>query len=289
LKLDDVLFFFLRHGETAGNVKNIYRGWSNAPEAQLDSKGKQTAREAGRYLLSIGAPIELVIADSLDRVQETVELMMESFPNARPEFVRALHPLHMGDWTLKSKDKHPVQPFLDDPSKQIPGGDTVKGFNDRQWDIFKKVFELAKDFPLGRLLVSGHGSNVAFLNNHVFTKDAGQKIGYEGLVDPGGIIAVTPSGLVPLTRVRGKGKKEEPLVQIKRFEYPPDDELGVEVPEGGSSCKSCKFLGEDEKTCLNKNFIAWKGPNKSAGSDKIPLSYDRYCSIWWEVAKGELK
>lgn len=288
MKLEDILFFYIRHAETKGNKDNVYRGWSNAPEAQLDDAGRDVAANAGRYLSSIGANIQLIVSDSLDRVQETIELVAESFPDAKLEFVRALHPLDMGDFTLKSKEKHPVEPYLNDPKKRIPGGDTVEEFNQRQWGIFKSIFQLAKDFPGGKLLVAGHGSNVAFLNNHVFSKTSG-KIGYEGLVDPGGIIAVTRGGLVPLTRVRGKrDAKKDDLVQINDAGMPPKNEWAIEVPKGGSSCKTCKFLGKDEKTCVNKDFIAWEGPNKPAGSDKLPLSYDRYCSVWYLPAKGVL-
>src|SRR6266571_1753349 len=101
LKLSDVLFFLIRHGETTSNQKNIYRSWSNSSDAQLDANGKRGAKEAGEYLISIGASIELVVADTLDRTVETCEIVALNFPNPRLEFVRALHPLNMGDWTEK--------------------------------------------------------------------------------------------------------------------------------------------------------------------------------------------
>lgn len=282
MKLDDVIFFFIRHGETQGNKDNVYRGWSNAPEAQLDESGCRSSREAGRYLSMIGAPIELVISDSLDRVQETIELVAESFQNARLEFVRSLHPLNMGDLTLKSKDKYPVEPYLKDPKKRIPGGDTVEEFNKRQFEIFTSIFGLTKTMKGGRILVGGHGSNVAFLCNHVFNKGE-ERIGYEGMVDPGGIIAATASGLIPLTKVRGK-KNKSGLVQLDGTPlYPSDHEAGMRVPKGGSSCESCEYLKDaKKKICGNKFFIAWEGKDKPAGSDVIPAPIDSYCSDWYE-------
>jgi broad specificity phosphatase PhoE len=284
LKLNDVIFFFMRHGETASNKKNMYRSWSNAPEAQLISAGKKVAEDAGRYLQAIGAPIELMIADSLDRVQESVELVARSFPEARLEFVRALHPLNMGDWTGKSKDDHPVEPFLKDVTKRIPGGDTVEEFNKRQQEVFKGIFSLAKSMPGGRVLVGGHGSNVAYLYNHVF--HPGQSpVGYEGLVDPGGLIAATPGGLIALTRARGgKSKEKHDIIKVSdKFTLPPDHQPGMRVPKGGSSCASCEYLGEDDRTCVNKNFIAWDGGSeKPKGSDKLPFAADEYCTDWYE-------
>jgi broad specificity phosphatase PhoE len=259
MKLGDILFFFLRHGETAGNKKNIYRGWSNDPDAQLDKEGRKTSEAAGRHLKAIGAKVELIVADSLDRVQETVDLVTLSFPEARREAVRSLHPLHMGDWTLQSKDKHPVEPFLKDTSKRIPGGENVDEFDERQNGIFSQVFDLAKSLGSGKILVVGHGSNVAYLNNRVF--NTGEKVGYEGLVDPGGLIAVTVNGLVPLTRSR-KGKKKEELVQIS------DNKLerwalmfvgGKDTEPHGApkSCFVCPHLLKDQETCeyLSKDLI----------------------------------
>lgn len=59
---------------------------------------------------------------------------------------------------------------------------------------------------------------------------------------------------------------------------------GMRVPKGGSSCKTCKFLGKDELTCDNKYFVKW-----NHGSKTLPAPYDEYCSIWYEPAKGTLK
>lgn len=61
---------------------------------------------------------------------------------------------------------------------------------------------------------------------------------------------------------------------------------GVRVPKGGSSCETCKFLADDKINCRNKFFVAWEGPNKPAGSGKIPGEIDEYCSIWYESKPG---
>jgi broad specificity phosphatase PhoE len=277
VKLDDVIFFFLRHGETAGNKKNIYRAWSNDPLAQLNATGQRDTVAAGKYLATIGAPIELIIADSLDRVQESAENALQSFPSARVETVRSLHPLNMGDWTLKDKDKYPVEPFLKDPKKRIPGGETLDEFNQRQQQIFQVIFSLAKDFPGGRLLVVAHGSNTAYLYNHVFNKGE-EKIGYEGLVNPGGIYAATATGLVALTKSREEGKKsKDKLAETSsKVTYPPDHQPGIRVPKGGSMCANCEYLGNDKKSCTEENFIKWNG------SEIIPGKIDEYCSDWYE-------
>jgi hypothetical protein len=66
-------------------------------------------------------------------------------------------------------------------------------------------------------------------------------------------------------------------------EYPPDHQAGMRVPKGGSDCAKCEYLAADRTSCTNKFFIAWKGPNKPAGSSKIPAPIDEYCSDWFET------
>jgi len=77
------------------------------------------------------------------------------------------------------------------------------------------------------------------------------------------------------------GNPEEP-------KYPKEawPMAGMRVPEGGSSCESCKFLAKDSVNCRNKFFVAWAGPGKPAGSPKIPGRITAYCSIWYEPKSG---
>lgn len=56
--------------------------------------------------------------------------------------------------------------------------------------------------------------------------------------------------------------------------YPPDHLLGMRVPLGGSSCKSCEYVRG--QTCKNKIFQKWKG------DDIIPAPVDEYCCDMYE-------
>ncbi len=58
----------------------------------------------------------------------------------------------------------------------------------------------------------------------------------------------------------------------KWFDYSENHKLGMEVPEGGSSCSNCIFLGIDHKTCKNKEWIKW-----NSGNNKLPVEDERYC------------
>jgi hypothetical protein len=66
------------------------------------------------------------------------------------------------------------------------------------------------------------------------------------------------------------------------IELGPNHIPGIRVPKGGSSCSTCKFLGKDKKTCVNKFFIKWHQSNV------IPAPIDSYCSDWYEPASGTM-
>lgn len=69
-----------------------------------------------------------------------------------------------------------------------------------------------------------------------------------------------------------------------KAEYPAGHQAGMEVPLGGSSCKSCEYLKDaGKRICGNKYFIAWNG------SEVIPKPVDRYCSDYYEPADGAIK
>lgn len=68
----------------------------------------------------------------------------------------------------------------------------------------------------------------------------------------------------------------------KHFTYPKNHKLGMRVPKGGSMCDNCKFLGEDHKTCMNKEWIKWNN-----GDNKLPAPSDQYCSDLWEPKQNK--
>lgn len=79
-----------------------------------------------------------------------------------------------------------------------------------------------------------------------------------------------------------------PLQEDQAFHLPPDHQPGMEVPPGGSMCANCKFLKDPQRRiCGEPNFIAWKGPNKPAGSPVIPLPINRYCSDWYQARRRQ--
>lgn len=199
----DVLFWIIRHGSTEANEEDIYRSWSNDKKAQLSDQGRQGMDDAATYLAAVRAPIKMVIADSLDRTIESAERVGRKFDVSNYQFLRGLHPLNMGDFTLKPKKDHPVDEYMKDPDKSIPGGESRREFDQRQQKTFRAIMECVPDFPPGSIAIIAHGSNVSYLHNEVFNPQA-KSITYEGLVNPGGIVRAGHNELKALTNLRSK-------------------------------------------------------------------------------------
>ncbi len=51
----------------------------------------------------------------------------------------------------------------------------------------------------------------------------------------------------------------------------PDHQFGMVVPQGGSSCARCLWLGPDGSSCANPSFQQW------AGGSLLPAPADEYC------------
>lgn len=62
----------------------------------------------------------------------------------------------------------------------------------------------------------------------------------------------------------------------KKITVPDEHEAGMDVPKGGSSCATCKYL-RPKLNCANEYFQNWNG------GPRIPTeSADSYCSDWYE-------
>lgn len=69
----------------------------------------------------------------------------------------------------------------------------------------------------------------------------------------------------------------------KKICYPASHQVGVEVPKGGSSCASCKWLSKDAKHCEEQQFVKW------LGTSELPFPANRYCcDLWTDAPKTKM-
>jgi broad specificity phosphatase PhoE len=146
-----------------------------------------------------GLKFDICIVDDLDRTQETAKIICGIIGCKHIITDKRARPLDVGDFTGKSKDEYPLDEYIKHRDKQIPGGESLNGFDKRQDGLFENIFRTVE--KTGKvLLFIGHGSNVSYLSNKV--KKGGEKVGYEGLVNPGGVLVFTDHGFFPLLNER---------------------------------------------------------------------------------------
>ena len=240
--MTEPLFFVLRHGATASNADDCYRGWSNGPEAQLSPEGREGVRESALFLKNCGYKFPMILVDDLDRAQETANITASILGIKETETVPNLKPLNVGDLAGKSKKLFPIEPYLKDPNKRLPNGETHSEFDVRMGKVFSDVLELIEEIKHPVLIIA-HGSTVSFLHNHM-TKKAGEEVGYEGLVLPSGVLVFTTDGIIPLI------KKIKPV----RNPYEQGTALAGFVTDEENrpprECWNCKYSQKDVQTGL---------------------------------------
>lgn len=231
------LFILIRHGRTAGNEKNLYRGWSNAPFAQLDDNGRQDAREAGIFVKGLDLDFAAILTDDLDRTKESAKIISDILGGKEIISDKRLRPINVGDFTGKNKDEHPLEEYQEDKNKKIPGGDSINVFNRQQVSVFDDILQLIVKLKKP-VLVVGHGSNASFLNNAT----SKNKVGYEGITNPGGVMAFDKDGIIPLLKKREP--KEVELLDQAEVLYMSAEEIGKSK---GAHCDDCiMFIGEKD-------------------------------------------
>jgi broad specificity phosphatase PhoE len=195
----DPLFYGVRHGETANNDKGLYRGWSNAPDAQLSAGGRDLVREAGFYLRNLNIKFPFIVSDDLDRCTETREILASILGIQHQVTDKRLRPINTGEFTGKSKADFPLDEYFKNPNKKIPGGGSIEDFHKMQASLFADVLTVVSERKCVPLVV-GHGSTVSYLHNCYNRTEP--LIGYEGLTNPGGVWMFNKNGVLALTHKR---------------------------------------------------------------------------------------
>lgn len=231
--MNKALFYCIRHGRTAGNDNDLYRGWSNAEFAQLSDEGREDIKSAAEFLKKIGVSSPIILSDDLSRSVESEKIIADILSIKEVEVDKRLRPLNVGDFTGKKKDDHPLDEYMKNMNKVIPGGESLNQFNKRLAKVFENILELVAQ--IGEpVLIIGHGSTLSFLN-YVGNK---AEMGYEGLVYPGGVSVFTSKGITPLFSKKLPDSEASKLDQSLVL-YMDGKEIGR--PEG-ARCADCRMF-----------------------------------------------
>ena len=134
--------YLLRHGQTAWNKEEVFRGRSDIP---LDETGLREAELAGEYFRSI--PIQAVYSSPLSRALQTARKIAESH-SLRVETLEGLIDMSFGVWEgrslkeVKEKDEIRFAQWRDEPHLvRLPAGETLEEVRSRAMDALRKVIQ----------------------------------------------------------------------------------------------------------------------------------------------------
>ncbi len=152
--------FFIRHGETTGDVESRYGG---DYDDHLSGKGKEQSKSLAQVLRDEG--IEIVFSSPLKRAKETSEIIAEQINCEVVVKVnlkeRNQYGIITGMKKEEAKEKYPKQvELLKDKLNTIEGAEAYEDFSKRIAGAFR---ELVVDSEYGTIAIVSHGGPLRVL------------------------------------------------------------------------------------------------------------------------------
>jgi broad specificity phosphatase PhoE len=147
----------VRHGETEGNVQQV---WHGAMDAPLTKRGeKQVAAVAARLAeMQSDCPVDVMFVSPLPRAQSTAAAIAAAI-DAEAQIDDGLREFSLGDWEGRSfrdlKERENLWGRWDaDPTFAPPNGESPRSFNQR---VLAALQALAARHPGQTMLIVTHG------------------------------------------------------------------------------------------------------------------------------------
>lgn len=182
--------YFIRHGETPHtNEKKVTGAGSNPP---LAPEGEASMQGAARLLSKSG--VDCIYCNHLERNHQSAEIIAK--PLKAEILVKAeMMPQHMGEFGGKkiSEVGQELKKYSAEPSKPVPGGESVETAFTRFRDYMKSELEESKKEPAAYIV---HGKQLAALPS-VLASVRGEspdlkKIPVTSEYGPGSVLWVSP-------------------------------------------------------------------------------------------------
>ncbi len=149
--------YLIRHGQTAWNREEVFRGRSDVP---LDEKGRRQAELVGRYLAGQDLHEPAFFASPLTRAMETAQIAAGRFSPAHVKSDEAFNDLDFGDWQGMPREdvaaKYPelYRRWAKEPDRvRFPGGDNLNALAKR---AEAGLYNLAENSSAGDLVIVTH-------------------------------------------------------------------------------------------------------------------------------------
>ena len=145
---------FIRHGESEANAEGVLQGHMDSP---LSKKGRSQARALAPRIQNTN--FDYIYASDLSRAAETAKLICNSLDKII--YTPLLREMDLGEFEGKrfdlmtSEEQDYFHSFFNEPSKRIPGGESVEQFMTRL-NHFMNLIDQLNPEPK-KLLVVAHG------------------------------------------------------------------------------------------------------------------------------------
>jgi broad specificity phosphatase PhoE len=162
--------YFIRHGETEDNVRNVYSGQADTP---LTSRGRREAREAVPKIA--GYHITHVISSDLERAEETAKIIADGikFPRGLIQATPDLREVAVGSLTGKP---YRGREYIIQMRRHDPGIETTE-------HVYHRLRHLIHSLPEeGNVLLVGHMGSGTLLHSLL---TGGDPMAEEGLPNCG--------------------------------------------------------------------------------------------------------
>ena len=134
--------YLVRHGQTAWNKEEVFRGRNDIP---LDETGLKEAELAGEYFKDVS--VSAIYSSPLSRAWQTAQRLAENHP-VRVEPLEGLIDMNFGAWEgrslreIKAEDAVRYQQWQDEPHLvRLPGGETLDEVRSRAMATLGKVIQ----------------------------------------------------------------------------------------------------------------------------------------------------
>ncbi len=155
----------VRHGQTEGNKKRLYQGWT---DTQLTEKGLQQAKRLALRLKD--RKFDYIYSSPLERALNTARAVNE-YHNLKIRTVDNIKEIHFGDWeNLSGEELEKLYPdYIERWGKgcatySAPGGESLEAAYARINPWFEG---LIKDNPKGNILVVSHAGAIRAIISHL--------------------------------------------------------------------------------------------------------------------------
>ncbi|MFW5695764.1 MAG: histidine phosphatase family protein, partial [Alkalispirochaeta sp.] len=139
-------FYFVRHGESAGNVEGKMQGHRDHPLTEL---GRRQALDTGHWFADTGVHVDRVFSSPLARAAETAEILADTANFPRPEPLPVAMELHTGLFTGLSfpeiQEQFPTEyaEFIVGSWEAVPEAESVRSLTSRALETWSEVVSAA--------------------------------------------------------------------------------------------------------------------------------------------------